>query len=304
VAIYEEDLDLADAWLAKSLAAFEGLEDATGVGFVYATQGMVASARDDYQRAEDLLWSSLQIFRETSDQLGRSTSLRILAGVARRRGELEDATTLFREALQSADGVGCRADRAWCLEGLAGIACAQGMPERAARLFGATLALRQTAGIRLASALPSELEQDRIDTRTKLGDKAFEAEVAVGRQMTLRQAMEFALSDSPQPSSGREQRPTDQARRRTPLQLEKQKYDGLTAREREVAVLIAKGRSNRAIADELVITVRTVESHVTNILRKLGFASRAQVAGWAIDRGLAAAPKTLEERIPGPFDSQ
>jgi DNA-binding CsgD family transcriptional regulator len=61
----------------------------------------------------------------------------------------------------------------------------------------------------------------------------------------------------------------------------------LTAREREVAALVAQGKSNRAIADELVISERTTESHVTNILGKLGFSSRAQIAAWAVDIGLA-----------------
>jgi len=60
----------------------------------------------------------------------------------------------------------------------------------------------------------------------------------------------------------------------------------LTAREREVATLVAQGKSNRAIADELVISERTTESHVTNILCKLGFNSRAQIAAWAVDIGL------------------
>jgi DNA-binding CsgD family transcriptional regulator/tetratricopeptide (TPR) repeat protein len=63
----------------------------------------------------------------------------------------------------------------------------------------------------------------------------------------------------------------------------------LTARESEVAALVAQGGSNRAIAAELVVSERTVESHVTNILGKLGFTSRAQIAAWAVDIGLAQA---------------
>ncbi len=66
----------------------------------------------------------------------------------------------------------------------------------------------------------------------------------------------------------------------------------LTAREREVAALVAQGRSNRAIADELVISERTTESHVTNILGKLGFSSRAQIAAWAVDIGLTQPDAT------------
>src|SRR5262249_22208636 len=63
---------------------------------------------------------------------------------------------------------------------------------------------------------------------------------------------------------------------------------GLTKREREVAALVARGLSNRAIAQALVVSERTVESHVTNTLGKLGFTSRAQIAAWAVDSGLTS----------------
>lgn len=64
----------------------------------------------------------------------------------------------------------------------------------------------------------------------------------------------------------------------------------LTAREREVLVLVARGKSNREIADELVISERTARTHVSNVLVKLGLASRTQAALWAIREGLAPAP--------------
>ena len=60
----------------------------------------------------------------------------------------------------------------------------------------------------------------------------------------------------------------------------------LTAREREVAALIAQGKSTRQIADELVLSERTVENHIGNVLSKLGFESRTQVAAWAAEMGL------------------
>jgi class 3 adenylate cyclase/DNA-binding CsgD family transcriptional regulator/Tfp pilus assembly protein PilF len=75
----------------------------------------------------------------------------------------------------------------------------------------------------------------------------------------------------------------------SPSRLAKQVHGGLTAREREVAALIAQGKSNRAIADELVVGVSTVEAHISHIFTKLGFASRAQIAAWAVDKGLALA---------------
>jgi DNA-binding NarL/FixJ family response regulator len=75
----------------------------------------------------------------------------------------------------------------------------------------------------------------------------------------------------------------------TPARATKQRFGGLTGREREVAALIARGRSNRAIADQLVLGERTIESYVGNILSKFGFTSRAQIAAWAVESGLVAA---------------
>jgi len=66
----------------------------------------------------------------------------------------------------------------------------------------------------------------------------------------------------------------------------------LTPREREVAALLLRGMSNRQIAEDLVITERTAETHVCRILSKLGLDSRAQIAAWVIDNGL------LESRGP------
>jgi DNA-binding NarL/FixJ family response regulator len=62
----------------------------------------------------------------------------------------------------------------------------------------------------------------------------------------------------------------------------------LTAREREILVLVARGMANKEIAAELVISERTARTHVSNILAKLGLSSRTQAALWAVREGLAA----------------
>ena len=72
-----------------------------------------------------------------------------------------------------------------------------------------------------------------------------------------------------------------------PREAAKQAFGGLTAREREVAALIAQGKTSREIAGLLVLSERTAEGHVSTILGKLGFTSRAQIAAWVVERGLA-----------------
>jgi DNA-binding NarL/FixJ family response regulator len=58
----------------------------------------------------------------------------------------------------------------------------------------------------------------------------------------------------------------------------------LSARESEVAELVAQARSNREIAEKLFLSERTVETHVRNILGKLGFSTRTEIATWAVAR--------------------
>ena len=72
----------------------------------------------------------------------------------------------------------------------------------------------------------------------------------------------------------------------TSRQAARKEFDGLTERERQVAVLIVQGKSNREIAKTLLVTVRTVEAHITRILDKLGLKSRAEIAAWTVAKGL------------------
>jgi two-component system, NarL family, response regulator NreC len=62
--------------------------------------------------------------------------------------------------------------------------------------------------------------------------------------------------------------------------------DGLTLREREVVTLVALGHTNREIAERLVLSERTVETHRARIQHRHGFGSRAQLVRWALDQGL------------------
>jgi non-specific serine/threonine protein kinase len=291
--------------LAESLEVFDEIGYEAGAAFGLVIQGFQAHYRGEQEQAEALLQASLPSMRETGDTVGSGHCLRGLAAVARKRGELEAATAYLQETLRLAHAKGDSMGLTTSLEALAGIACDRALPERAARLLGAAGALRQTTGFEPLTWDRSTIDRDTLATRTRLGDKAFEAAFAAGREMTVEQAVEFGLQDSGGGQAEGEGRgPDTKARTLTPLQAAKRKYGGLTAREREVAALIAQGKTNPAIADELVVTVRTVEAHVTHILRKLGFDSRAQVAAWAVDRGLASPPKTLEEQMGEPSDAQ
>jgi DNA-binding NarL/FixJ family response regulator len=98
--------------------------------------------------------------------------------------------------------------------------------------------------------------------------------------MTLARAVEYALSEA------EEREPTT-----TPVAVaERQPPAGegtgtLTQREREVALLVGRGLTNRRIAEELSISANTVNNHVAKILKKLGLGSRAEIAAWVAQRG-------------------
>jgi DNA-binding NarL/FixJ family response regulator len=118
--------------------------------------------------------------------------------------------------------------------------------------------------------------------RRELGPSAVEALLAAGAAMSADEAVRLAIGSDRSALSGDAARPAVPAQAAAPLSSGAS--SALTAREREIAALIARGLSNRGIADELVISPATAARHVANIFTKLGFTSRAQVAAWAVQR--------------------
>jgi DNA-binding NarL/FixJ family response regulator len=117
--------------------------------------------------------------------------------------------------------------------------------------------------------------------RQRLGASAAAALLAEGRAMSRYDASRYGtragtVAPPPAAAGAAGPRPAPAATAATAV---------LTAREHEIAALIGRGLSNRAIADELVISPATVARHVANIFTKLGFTSRAQVAAWLADAG-------------------
>ncbi len=110
----------------------------------------------------------------------------------------------------------------------------------------------------------------------RLTGAEFLAEQAAGRSMNLEQAIEYG-----------QKLPIHQGKKAT---VTNEILDTLTGREREIVMLISQGKSNNEIADELVISKRTVEKHAANILSKLGLTSRSQVVRWAFEHGINQPP--------------
>jgi non-specific serine/threonine protein kinase len=153
------------------------------------------------------------------------------------------------------------------LDGLAALAVADGDPVRALRLSGAAAALRDSTGAQLAPHWRDVVRTAIVEPAMEAAGKRAAAAWAEGRRMDLDQAVRAARAGLPAPlaasskATGRPRRP-----------------DGLSARELEVARLVAQGLTNREIAERLVIAERTAEGHVERIRKKLNVRSRREVA--------------------------
>jgi non-specific serine/threonine protein kinase len=153
---------------------------------------------------------------------------------------------------------------AQCLDVLAWIAASQQKAAHAASLFGAAEAAWAAIHAVMQPALSSHHDAALEAARTALPAAQYRAAFARGSAMDQAEAVAFALGESARPGPGVGQ---DQPR--------------LTRREQDVAALVAQGMSNSQIAATLVISVRTVETHVQHIMDKLGCSTRAQIAAWS-----------------------
>jgi DNA-binding CsgD family transcriptional regulator len=183
------------------------------------------------------------------------------------------AAATEREALAIQRDFNDPVGAALIVETLAWISAGDGDPERAARRLATAESLWSLTGTTVAAFGPTfgghhDECVSRIDLA--LGQRGLANARQSYRYQNLAEAVAGVL-DEPRSSA----RPDGPARR-SPTAA-----GPLTAREREIAGLIARGLSNRAIADRLVISPRTVDGHVERILRRLGFSSRAQIAAWA-----------------------
>jgi non-specific serine/threonine protein kinase len=180
------------------------------------------------------------------------------------------AGDLFAESLRRQHAAGNSAGMAEGLGGLAALALAEGRLERAARLFGAAAAIRAAHPAPLWPAEQFEIDRHTAQLRARLPAPLWRHPWHAGQDFSVEQAIAYALAGE---GPGGTQPPAS-------------RLGSLTAREREVAALIAQGATNRAIAEALVISERTVERHVANIFAKLDLSARSQIAVFAVEKGL------------------
>jgi DNA-binding NarL/FixJ family response regulator len=217
--------------------------------------------------ARQLAQEGLDASGQAGEELGRGILSALVGILDWLLGAGNEAEARLKEAVRIQHRIGHRWGMATSLEGLAWIAASSQRLERAALLLGASAALWEELGNPILPYWRVHHDSCEAAARTGLGEARYRASWEEG----------FALEDKTPP---------------TPLApaVSEEDTGELTARELEVARLVADGLSNPAIATALFVSVATVKTHVSHILRKLGLESRTQLAGWvaAHDSGDAA----------------
>ncbi len=273
--------------------------------------GDLARFRNHPGEAHGWYVEALPILREIGARPEIARCLAGLGRVAMDLGATEQARRHLTRSLRLSHATGARIGVARGLETFAALTGHEGRPELAVQLAAAATALRETAG--LPPPPGARVEGYLSPARRQLGDAAVARLWTSGRALTSEAAVALAL-DAP----GRATPTLDSSTRAAPTragpgqaaadragapgaapdgdagspaltvvggyQVASAPPSSLTQRELQIAELVASGRSNKAIAGELSISHTTAARHVANIMAKLGFNSRTQIAAWIANR--------------------
>jgi predicted ATPase/DNA-binding CsgD family transcriptional regulator len=243
-----------------------------GLGRLFDYQGKTEMAR---LRLEE----GLVIWNELGDKEGMGEALTRLASVEAHQGNFTAARALYEESLALFSERN-HSEIATCLEGLAIVVATFGELTCAGQLWGAAEALREATDEPMFPIYRAEYEKGVSSAREALGERTFAVAWAQGRSMTPKEALaaeERVVLPAPVPI---EQASTLQAKPRASYP------DGLTAREVEVLRFIAQGLTDTRIAEQLVISPRTVNTHLTSIYSKIQVTSRSGATRYAVDHHL------------------
>jgi predicted ATPase/DNA-binding CsgD family transcriptional regulator len=262
LAMVQGDLAEAEQLCGRSVATFRSSGDHHGLSLALAVQGMTYQLGGDARRAERSALEALHLNRGQGNTAvafyGHSTmALAALAAgdVARLRAH----TTKIADLLPAVGGT--YEHLGWLWSTLAALASGEGRYHSALRLAGAADAIAPRNGPHLMEQLNRQMRPWLERALAQVGPTRARELTAQGARLTSDELLRAAL------------RETDHDRN-VPL----------SPRELEIAELVARGLTNQEIAQRLIISTRTVESHVNHIKTKLGFSRRARIVAWALDR--------------------
>jgi non-specific serine/threonine protein kinase len=251
----------------QALGILRGVGDPAAMAFALMYWGLAAYFADQFALACERFALAVEVCRQVGWRSWGARALQLLGCARLDLGDLAAARAAAAEALPTSIDVGDWWIIPIELSCFAGLAAKTGRPRQALRLAGAAVAYSETHDFAVPTAMQRIIERWLAPVRKTLGPAAATV-LAEGRHLTLDQAVACALANEP-----------EGAWRASPPQT-------LTARELEVAKLVARGLTNRDIATQLYLSVRTVDVHVDHILTKLGFNTRTQLAAWAFEANL------------------
>jgi non-specific serine/threonine protein kinase len=243
--------------------------------------GLLAQRAGDLAEAQDQFIAALRLLRAAGAPWAVATVLRNLGRARREEQDYLGARDLCVESLDLARAMDDHGRIALCLHEFAALAAIWGQDERAWRLAGAAAALLHELGVRLDAPEEHWLAQQLAPIRQRLPEPALAALWAEGQALSLDVAVALAQA-------------VDPARPVAAVPVSALPAAALSRRERQVAELVARGLTNRQIADELFLSDRTIDSHVANILGKLGLGNRVQLAAWVAATANPAAAHSRE----------
>lgn len=272
LAMFNGDVERADQLMVEALQGFEACEDLIEVAHTNFLLALNRTFRGDVEGALGCHKRCLEITEPSGELWLRSGSMWAAGLALWSRGDAQEAEELLRHSLKLRRQTSERLGIALTLEALAWLA-AETDPERTVVLVAA--AQNEWERLETSTAAMPGLDlqhQHAMSTaRALLSEEGASDAWARGQAMSRSDAIGFALGEgSPAVKRG----------------AGKKRRGGqgpLTRRERQIATLVYQGLSNREIAESLVISPRTAETHVENILSKLGFSSRTQIAAWVAE---------------------
>jgi non-specific serine/threonine protein kinase len=222
-------------------------------------------ATGDLDRAVELGEQGLVMSKDRGELWVRGYLLNFLAQANWFRGERARAEALARQAAVCKHAIDDRNGVTFALGTLAWMAAECGQHERAATLLGSAQRVRDESLLAFIEVFRPQHERSLSLITPGIGQKAFDTAFARGRAMTIDEGVAFAVAEEPPPK---------------PSSVKAISDTELTHRQLEIARLIAEDLTNRQIAERLFLSERTVETHITNMLNKLGLNSRVQLSRW------------------------
>jgi predicted ATPase/DNA-binding CsgD family transcriptional regulator len=284
---------LEQAMAAGTIAAERAaaISDAPGLAALDVEMALVYFGSGEPQLSIERCAQGLARFRPGSRERWMQGWLNCYTGVAEfMLGSLEDSAATLRTALAMKYELGDSVGMAYCLETLGWVAAAWERHDRTAWLLGAADALWDRVGRRLSgdAALEQFRQQAAKSANDGLGTARYAALYNRGARDTLSHVIALAAGDEDAAVTPSGTGPRKRAgHTATPVPPDGQGSPGahaalsqLTSRQRQIAWLVAEGLSNREIAERLVISKRTVDTHIDHIFGRLGVSSRMQLAAW------------------------